>query len=129
MSYVTVNDLISRWRTLTNDEVAKANIFIADTESALHVYADRRSINIDAKLTNANYLQLYKAIVCDIVKREMVTVSEESPATSQYSHTVNGYTVQGTFLSPGGGLFIKNAELKSLGLISQHSRKVELYDY
>lgn len=129
MNYVTVNDLISRWRTLSNDEIAKANVYISDTESALHVYADRRGIDLDAKLENSHYLQLYKATVCDIVKREMCTTSEEAPAMSQYSHTVNGYTVQGTYLSPGGGLFIKNAELKSLGLISQHSRKVELYEY
>lgn len=129
MSYVTVNDLISRWRTLTNDEIAKANIFIADTESALHVYANRRSIDLGEKLTDANYLQLFKATVCDVVKREMCTASDDGPAMSQYSHSVNGYTTQGTFLTPGGGLFIKNAELKSLGLISQHSRKVELYDY
>lgn len=129
MSYVTVNDLISRWRTLTSDEINKATIFISDCESALHVYADRKGVNLDAKLTDANYLQLYKAVVCDIVKRELCAADEESPAMSQYSHTVNGYTVQGTYLSPGGGLFIKNAELKSLGILAQRSRKVELYDY
>lgn len=129
MSYVTVNDLISRWRTLTNDEIAKANIYIADTESYLHVHAEKRGIDLDEKLTDANYLQLYKAVVCDIVKREMCTSSDEGPAMSQYSHTVNGYTTQGTILTPGGGLFVKNAELKALGLMSQRSRKVELYDY
>lgn len=127
---VSVNDLIARWRPLSNDEIEKAETFISDVENALHVYAYDRGYDLDAMLEDpAERMGIYTAIVCDIVKREMTTYSDESPALSQSSMSVNGYNVQGTYLTPGGGLFIKNSELKQLGLKRQKARKVELYDY
>ncbi len=124
---VSVNDLISRWRSLSNDEIAKANVMLPDCENALHVFAHDRGMDLDVMLAEyAPRADLYTAIVCDIVRREM-TANADEPAMSQYSQSVNGYNVQGTFLSPGGGLFIKNSELKMLGLLRQRARKVELY--
>ena len=126
---VTINDLISRWRPLTPDEINKAEIYISDCENALHVFAHDRGMDIDAMIAEyAPRGDLYTAIVCDIVRREMQSSSDDGPAMSQYSQSVNGYNIQGTFLSPGGGLFIKNSELKLLGLMTQKIRAVEIYD-
>lgn len=123
---VTVNDLINRWRTLSQDEQDKATIYIGDCESALHVIATGQGVDLDERLTDTNYATLYTAIVCDVVRREM-TSTGDGPAVTQYSQSVNGYNMQGTFLSAGGGLFIKNSELKLLGLRKQIARAVELY--
>lgn len=125
---VTVNDLIERWRTLSQDEIDKATTYIGDCESALHVIATDQGVNLDEKLEDGYYATLYTAIVCDVVRREM-TSSSDGPAMTQYSQSVNGYNMQGTFLSAGGGLFIKNSELKLLGLKKQKARAVELYEY
>lgn len=125
---VTVNDLIERWRQLSQDEIDKATVYISDCENALHVYAYDRGLDLDVMLEYAPRQQLYVAIVCDIVRREMTSLSDEGPATSQFSTAVNGYSVSGTYLSPGGGLFIKNSELKLLGLLRQRARAVEIYD-
>lgn len=126
---VTVNDLIARWRPLTNEETSKASVFIADTENYLHVYAHDRGYNLDEMLVNpTERTDLYKAVVCDVVKREMISSTDESPALSQSSLGVNGYSISGTYLSPGGGLFIKNSELKMLGLQTQKARAVDIYD-
>lgn len=129
---VTVNDLIARWRPLTNTEQQLATTYLTDVENALHVYAHDRGLDLDAMLADpVERSGLYTAVVCDIVRREITANSEEGPAMSQYSQSVNGYNVQGTFLNPGGGLFIKNSELKLLGIpiIKQRSRAIELYDY
>ena len=127
---VTVDDLIARWRTLTEAETEQAEIYISDCENALHVYAYDRGKDLDEMLEEYEPRQgLYIAIVCDVVRREMQAVTDESPALTQYSRSVNGYNVQGTFLTPGGGLFIKNAELRQLGLMGQRSRAVEVYEY
>lgn len=125
---VTVNDLIERWRPLSQSEMDQATIFLSDCESALHVYAYDRGFDLDQMMEDyPPRADLYTAIVCDIVRREMQSASETGPAVSQYSQSVNGYNVQGTFLSPGGGLFIKNSELKLLGLTNQKARAVEIY--
>lgn len=129
---VTVNDLISRWRSLTNEEIDKAEILISDAENALHVYAYNRGLDLDELLDEYEPRQgLYVAIVCDIVRREMLAEADDSPAMSQSSLGVMGYSISGTYLSPGGGLFVKNSELKMLGIPvkKQKARSVELYDY
>lgn len=130
---VTVNDLITRWRSLSNEEIDKATIFISDCENQLHVYAHDRGMDLDAMLDEYEpRREVYKAVVCDVVRREMNAISDDSPAMSQYSRSVNGYNVQGTFLSPGGGLFIKNSELEMLGILprkkGQKARAVDIYD-
>lgn len=125
---VTVNDLIDRWRPLSQDEMDQAETFLSDCENALHVYAYDRGMDLDQLLADYSpRAALYVAIVCDIVRREIQAVGESGPAMSQYSQSVNGYNVQGTFLSPGGGLFIKNSELKLLGLQGQKCKAVEIY--
>ncbi len=125
---VTVNDLISRWRPLSQEEIDKATVFLSDCENALHVYAYDRGKDLDQMMEDyPPRADLYTAVVCDIVRREMQSSSETGPAMSQYSQSVNGYNIQGTFLSPGGGLFIKNSELKLLGLSNQRARAVEIY--
>lgn len=127
---VTVNDLIARWRPLTEAEIETAEVYIEDCENALHVYAHDRGEDLDEMLAAyAPRSGLYTAIVCDVVRREMQSMSDDGPAMSQYSQSVNGYNIQGTFLSPGGGLFIKNAELKQLGLMGQRAKAVEIYEY
>lgn len=125
---VTVNDLIARWRPLSQDEQDKATVFLSDVENALHVYAHDRGKDLDTLLSEYEpRASLYTAIVCDVVKRELCSYSDDAPATTQYSQSVNGYSIQGTFLSAGGGLFIKNSELKMLGLQGQKARAVDIY--
>jgi hypothetical protein len=46
---------------------------------------------------------------------------------TQMSESALGYTVSGTYLSPGGGLFIKKTELARLGLRRQRIGVVNLY--
>lgn len=126
MSNVTTNDLIERWRTLTTDEITKAETLIADYEAYLHTYATDKGIDLDEKLTDTNYLRVYKAVVCDCVANEMVSVID-APAMSQMSQSALGYSISGTFLNSGGGLFIRNNQLKQLGLLKQKARQVDLY--
>lgn len=125
---VTVNNLIERWRPLTQEEMDQAAIFISDCENALHVFAYDRGMDLDQMMQDyPPRADLYTAIVCDIVRREMQASTETGAAMSQFSQSVNGYNIQGTYLSPGGGLFIKNSELKLLGLTNQKARAVEIY--
>ena len=44
------------------------------------------------------------------------------------SESALGYTVSGTYLVPGGGLFIKKSELARLGLRRQRIGVREIYE-
>lgn len=126
MAITTVTDLIERWRHMTVDETAKAGVLINDYEAELHLYASERGIDIDARLDDENYKQIFKAVVCAAVAEQMANATD-SPAMTQMSQSALGYSVSGTFLNPGGGLFIRNNLLKQLGLLKQKARAVNLY--
>lgn len=123
---VTTNDLISRWRAMTTEELSKAAGLIDDYEAYLHLYAEDRGIDMDEKLTDSNFKRVYIAVICDCVANEMTSVIE-SPAMSQMSQSAMGYSISGTYLNPGGGLFIRNNQLKQLGLMKQKVKQVEIY--
>jgi len=126
--FATTNDLISRWRPLTADEITQAGILITDVSNALIVYAKDRGYNLETMVsTDTARANVAKAITCDIVRREMQSFADNGPAMSQMSQSALGYSVSGTFLSAGGGLFIKNNELKMLGLMKQRLKGVDVY--
>ena len=55
-----------------------------------------------------------------------LTSTNQEPL-SQFSQTAGPYTASGTYLVPGGGLFIKRSELARLGLRRQRYGVIELY--
>lgn len=63
----------------------------------------------------------------DVVARTLMTSTDSEPMT-QTSESALGYSWSGTFLVPGGGLFIKNSELSRLGLRRQRYGVIDFYD-
>ena len=47
---------------------------------------------------------------------------------TQESQSALGYSWSGTYFNAGGGLFVKNSELKRLGLRRQKIEVIEPYD-
>jgi hypothetical protein len=92
-------------------------------QKALNVGKD-----LDEMITTGKVLEnVVKSVTCDIINRAMMTPTEGEPM-SQFSQSALGYSVSGTYLVPGGGIFIKNAELKTLGLLKQRYGVIEWYD-
>ena len=56
-----------------------------------------------------------------------MTSTDQEPMT-QSSESALGYSWSGTFLVPGGGLFIKRSELARLGLRNQRYGVIDFYD-
>lgn len=54
-----------------------------------------------------------------------MTSTDKEPM-SQFSESALGYSASGTFLVPGGGLFIKNSELVRLGI--KNKQKIRIID-
>ena len=66
-----------------------------------------------------------KSVTVDVVARTLMTSTDQEPMT-QGSESALGYSVSGTYLVPGGGLFIKKAELARLGLRRQQMGVIDL---
>lgn len=128
MEYCSVDDVISLWRPLKNDEILRVKELIPVVENSLRVEADKVGKDLDqmAKESEA-YRDVLKSVIVDVVARTLMTATDQEPMT-QYSESALGYSFSGSFLVPGGGLFIKRSELSRLGLKRQRYGVIDFYE-
>lgn len=127
MTYTKVQDLISLWRPLSAAESDRAEALIEIVEDNLRQYALDVGKDLDQLVESGKLLKnVLKSVVVDVVARALMTSTNSEPMT-QYSQSALGYSVSGTFLVPGGGLFIKKSELAKLGLRKQRIGLLEFY--
>lgn len=127
MAYATVNDVIALFRALTPEEQQRVTSLLPIVEDELRQRAHDVGKDLDAMIDNGDVLpNVVKSVVVDVVARALMTPTNDAPM-SQYSESALGYTVSGTFLVPGGGLFVKKSELERLGLRRQRIGVIELY--
>lgn len=127
MSYATIDDLELLWRPLNLAEVERAEALLTVVSDNLRYEADKVRKNLDEMVTDsASYANVVKSVVVDIVARTLMTSTDQEPMT-QTSESALGYSWSGTYLVPGGGLFIKDNELKRLGLKKQRYGVIDFY--
>lgn len=128
MEYCSVDDVISLWRPLKNDEILRVKELIPVIENSLRVEADNVGKDLD-KMANASepYKSVLKSVIVDVVARTLMTATDQEPMT-QYSESALGYSFSGSFLVPGGGLFIKKSELSRLGIKRQRYGVIDFYE-
>lgn len=125
--YATVNDVIALFRALTPEEQTRVTSLLPIVEDELRQRAHDVGKDLDDMIDNGDVLpNVVKSVVVDVVARALMTPTNEAPM-SQYSESALGYTFSGTFLVPGGGLFVKKSELERLGLRRQRIGVIELY--
>lgn len=117
--FATVQDVIDLYRPLTEDEQARTAKLLPVVSDSLRVEATKVGKNLDDMVAlDSTYANVVRAVTVDIVARVLMTPTEGTPMT-QMSESAGGYSVSGSFLNPGGGLFIKKTELARLGLRAQ----------
>lgn len=127
--FATISDLRELWRPLKKDEITRAEALLQVVSNRLRVEADNVGKDIDKMVAdNFSYKDVVKSVTVDIVARNLMTSTDKEPM-SQFSESAMGYSISGTFLTPGGGLFIKRDELKALGLRRQRYGVFEPYEY
>lgn len=127
-NFATVEDINSLFRQLNNNEVQRANALLEVVSNTLRLKAEEVGIDLDEKINKSeSYKSVVKSVVVDIVARVLMTSTINEPI-SQFSQSAMGYSVSGTFLNPGGGLFIKRDELARLGLKKQRYGAIDIYD-
>lgn len=127
MEFATIEDLTTLWRDLRDEEVQRAVALLEIVSDSLRVEAKKVNKDLDSMASeDSAYSSVLKSVVIDIVARTLMTSTDQEPMT-QMNQSALGYSFQGTFLVPGGGLFIKNSELKKLGLKKQRYGVMDFY--
>ena len=129
MTFATIQDLQNLWRQITSDEMNRALELLEVVSDSLRVEADKVGKDLDLMIADKPHLKsVAKSVVVDIVARTLMTSTDQEPMT-QMTQSALGYSMQGSFLVPGGGLFIKKSELNRLGLRRPRYGVIEPYDY
>lgn len=127
MDYATVADVQELWRPLTLEEQTRAGKLISVISASLREKAKQYNKDLDAMIeADADLATVAKSVTVDVVARTLMTSTSQEPM-SQFAESAMGYSVSGTFLVPGGGLFIKNSELDRLGLRKQRYGVIDFY--
>ena len=125
--FATTTDLATLWRALTTAEAERAEALLPIVSDSLREEARKVGVDLDRELLErASFGSVLKSVTVDVVARALMTPSSEAPMT-QVQQSALGYSVSGTYLVPGGGLFIKNSELARLGLRRQRIGVIDFY--
>ncbi|HEP1844448.1 TPA: phage Gp19/Gp15/Gp42 family protein [Streptococcus suis] len=125
--FATVEDLQSLWRTLKFDEHDRAEALLDVVSNSLRHEAQKVGKDLDEMIAESPvFASVVKSVTVDVVARTLMTSTDQEPMT-QFNESALGYSVSGSFLVPGGGLFIKDSELKRLGLKKQRFGARDIY--
>lgn len=133
-TFATLDDVKTLWRPLTAEEQTRAEALLQVVSNSLRVEAYKVGKDLDVMCQFEPFLDVAKSVTVDVVARTLMTSTDHEPMT-QMTQSAGGYSATGTFLVPGGGLFIKKSELARLGLrrqrfgvINFHAREHEWSD-
>ena len=125
--FATLKDVIELWRKVTPEEQERVEALIPIVSASLRTEAKQVGKDLDEMVAaDADLALVAKSVTVDVVARTLMTSTDSEPMT-QRSESALGYSVSGTFLVPGGGLFIKKSELKRLGLGRQRYGVIDFY--
>lgn len=126
-SFASLEDMRRLWRPLTPEEQEKAAALLPVVSDILREEALRCGVDLDVQRTQRqSFASVLKSVTVDVTARALQTPTEGAPM-QQTSQSALGYTVSGTYLVPGGGVFIKKSELARLGLRRPQLGVIEVY--
>ena len=115
------------WRALKFDEEKRAEALLEVVSHSLRVEAKKVGKDLDGLVaTDPSFATVVKSVTVDVVARTLMTSTDQEPMT-QMAESALGYSFSGSYLVPGGGLFIKDSELKRLGLKKQRYGVIDIY--
>lgn len=126
-NFATIEDIRKLWRALTPEEEERASALIQKVSSILRSEADKVGKDLDLMIQQKPYLaDVATSVTVDVVARALATPTNQEPV-SQFTESAMGYSYSGTYLVPGGGVFIKKSELARLGLKRQKMGGMKLW--
>lgn len=126
-SFASEQDLNLLWKFVGSDDYNRAIELLKVVSDLLRAEAKKVGKDLDKMIeADKTLATAAKSVVVDVVARTLMTSTDQEPMT-QFSQAAGGYSVSGSFLVPGGGIFIKKTELARLGLRRQQVGGIDFY--
>lgn len=127
--YATVQDIITLWRPLNDEEIERAEALLPIISAELRYQADMVGRDLDAMIEEKPYLMAVAKEVTVSALSRVLRQATSGEVMSQESQAGLGYSWSGTYAIPGGGIgnAIFPSDLKRLGLKRQRIGTIEFY--
>ncbi len=117
--YATVQDIMNLKRTLTSEEVNRANYLIPIVSSLIRVKGKSVGKDIDQMVADdPDYANVAKSVTCDVVMRELNTPGTMLPTTS-FSEGAGSVNQSYSLPNSSGAIKLWPSDEKALGLRKQ----------
>lgn len=127
-NFASTTDLERLWRSLKPAEAERAEALLEIVSDSLRFEGEKVGKDLDQQAADSvAFANVLKSVTVDVVARTLMTSTDQEPMT-QMTESALGYSYSGSFLVPGGGLFIKESELKRLGLKRQRYGVIDFYE-
>lgn len=127
-NFASTTDLERLWRGLKPAEAERAEALLEIVSDSLRFEGEKVGKDLDQQAADSvAFANVLKSVTVDVVARTLMTSTDQEPMT-QMTESALGYSYSGSFLVPGGGLFIKESELKRLGLKRQRYGVIDFYE-
>ena len=120
MAYATVTDIEGRWRELTEDESARAQVLLEDATVEINS-------EVDVCRLPAERTPLLRIFCCNMVIRAMVAEASSAFGVESLQATMGPFGQTAHFANPNGDLYLTKREKKLLGVTGGKGRM--LYPY
>lgn len=128
VNFASTTDLEKLWRSLKPTEMERAEALLEIVSNSLRFEGEKVGKDLDKQAESSKaFASVLKSVTVDVVARTLMTSTDQEPMT-QMTESALGYSYSGSFLVPGGGLFIKESELKRLGLKRQRYGVIDFYE-
>ena len=125
--FASEQDLKLLWKLVDSKDCERAIELLKVVSDLLRAEAKKVGKDLDKMIeADVTLATAAKSVVVDVVARTLMTSTDQEPMT-QFSQAAGGYSVSGSFLVPGGGIFIKKTELARLGLRRQQVGGIDFY--
>lgn len=125
--FATLDDITTLFRPLNPGEIEKATALLTVVSDSLRVAAAQVGKDLDSMIQQSPALAtVATSVTVDVVGRALLTSTDSEPMT-QVTQSAGGYSASGTYLVPGGGVYIKKSELARLGLRRQRIGVIDFY--
>ena len=116
-AYANADDLAIFWKTLTGDDVARANNLLKLASNRLRTISDQQGHGDMDELVNATptYFATVQCVIMEATKRAMLTPTDLPPVDT-FQQTAGPYSENIKYTNPSGDLWFKKSELNDLGL-------------
>lgn len=125
--FATLDDITTLFRPLQPGENDKATALLNVVSDSLRVAAAQVGKDLDCMIKKSPALAtVATSVTVDVVGRALMTSTDSEPMT-QVTQSAGGYSASGTYLVPGGGVYIKKSEFARLGLRRQQIGVIDFY--